>query len=68
MEAWLSENYEQDQSIPRKGSEVEAAEGDGDPGMGPFKTRDPSQEESREGGVIVDWHYGVKEQNSVVRS
>lgn len=47
MEAWLSKDYEQDQGIPRKGSYIETKERDGDPGMGPFKSREPSQEESR---------------------
>lgn len=53
MQALLGEDCEQDQGVPGEGSYIEAAEGDGDPGMGPFKSRDPSQEEGRESGVIV---------------
>lgn len=47
MEGWLGENHEQDQGISRKSSKIEAAEGDGDPDMGPFKSRNSRQDESR---------------------
>ena len=56
MEAWLSEDYEQDQSISRKSSQIKAAEWDGDPGVDPFKSRDASQEESGQSGVMENWH------------
>lgn len=40
----------------------------GDADVGPFKSRDCRQEESRGSGIMEDWHYGLLEQNSLVGS
>lgn len=66
MEGWLSEDYEEDQTISIQGSKIEAAE-DGDPGMGPPQSRDSCQEEDREGGAMEDWHFGLQDQHFLLR-
>ena len=60
MEAWLSEDYEQDQSISRKSSQIKAAEWDGDPGVHVLQARNATQQEGRGHAAAVlqgpQWH------------
>ena len=58
MKAWLSDDDEQDHSIPWDSNDIETTEWDEDPGMVGFKTRNASKKEDCrvENTLIKGWH------------
>lgn len=60
MEAGLSDNGKENQAVSQEGCYIEKAEGDGDPDVGSFKSRNAREDEVKGafGGISYLGHDG----------